>query len=260
MEDKNQINLSGIESSGNALAYTPPTVITVKGPVSNPFTPSVPSIFTVPIGCTYLEGLLVAGGGAGGRENYQPSLLTFASGGGGSGAWCRFRLTQADFTSGSTIFQLTVGCGASNNAIWTMAKGADTEFSLFGGSTLIRVIGGDSGANDVFDGTGGNGGILDPAYTNYVTTYGNGQTGITAKHFSPTIFATTAVWTGTGGWSPFGSPGKGPFYGALQSTNGASASGFGAGGGGCANAQFLNANFYGGTGAPGYARIVFYYQ
>jgi len=262
MEDKNQINLSGKQSDVTYPTYTPPTILTVVGPGSQPFVTQMVSVFTVPAGCIYFEGLLVAGGGAGGREAWNgATTLTWTSGGGGSGAWCRFRVTQTSFTAGSTMYQLNVGCGASNNALWTMANGAATDFNLFGGGMLTRVLGGNSGANDQFEGDGGNGGTLDAVFNNYVIEYGDGETGTKAKHFSPTIFATTAVSTGTGGWSAYGSPGRAVVYGNAQSDHGKNASGSGAGGGGCANDMLFGPKtFYGGTGAPGYAQIIFYYQ
>lgn len=212
--------------------------------------------FTVPLFCTYFKVLLVGGGGHGGSEGPQTSTLTWVGGGGGAGGWAIALVTSAQFSAGSTQYEVRVGSGAVSNAGQDDAQGYSTSLRKAGVDVVV-VTGGVSGANNQFAGTGGVGGTVTtgPAY---VIEYAQGEQGKAGVSIGNP--ATQNCCNGDGGRSPYGNRGLGTWRGPFISGNGQNGSGFGAGGSGAAKDMAFAAPFYGGSGATGYASVSFYFS
>ena len=240
--------------------YFSPDVYTYsQGPLSSGTT-YTEYTFTVPAKCQYIKVLLIGAGGHGGSEDPQFSFLSWSGGGGGAGAWGRLLIQKSQFTAGTTQYKVRVGHAANASAVWQDAKGGDTSFLSSGGTVYATAFGGDSAANNQFEGQGGTGGTF--SQTAYYLENARGQNGSDAQHHYQSLLVTDKVISGMGGTHSYGSAGTSVVKGTGMFDPGRPAVGYGAGGSGAVHMNNIpgNPTLYGGNGAGGYACIEFYYQ
>lgn len=258
---KNEENLLGTVTAVTGATAFPTPLSYTQGTLSSGSLQTTYTL-TVPAHCLYFIATLIAGGGHGGNQGYQVSTKTFVSGGGGAGAWCKVLVTNTQFTAGTTQYKVRVGHQASANATWSDAQGGSTQlYDAANVTKLVEVTGGVSGADSIFNGTGGDGGTFTTGlpYANSVIEYGHGEAGEGGLELG-TAFVTDIAYYGQGGLNTYGTNGKGNWIGQFQDALGVNAGGYGCGGSGCANDMVGVIDIYGGQGSGGYAQFDFYYQ
>ncbi len=195
--------------------------ITLQGPQIESFTSS--GTFSVPVGITTVDVLVVAGGGGGSSHH----------GGGGGAGGLIFR-PAFTVTPGGTI-SVTVGCGGAGglrpSPVQVGSRGQDSVFGT------LTAKGGGGGTTDLFQQTG-------PAHPTERQSGGSGG-GTGYQNKSQGGPATQPTQPGDSGTYGFGNPG-----GWGSDYNGVSASGGGGGGAGTAgqNAGLPNTSGVGGNG------------
>jgi hypothetical protein len=230
--------------------------ITVLAPVYQSFTSS--ATFSVPVGVTTVDVLIVAGGGGGGSQH--------AAGGGAGGLIYR---PGFSVTPGGTI-SVTVGCGGGGGGANTCgAKGTIGQDSVFG--TLTAKGGGAGGGDPRYSpsnpgGQGGSGGgglpagqATQPTQPGDSGTYGFGNAGGTSSN--PSNSPGPGAGGGGGGAGGAGSPapsgiiggpgGIGRAYTISDGTTSVYYAGGGGGGGHCAPSATKGIGGQGGGGTGG---------
>jgi hypothetical protein len=186
--------------------------ITLLGPQVTSFTSS--GTFSVPVGISSVDVLVVAGGGAGGGGTPQPGA--FSAGGGGAGGLI-FR-PAFPVTPGGTV-SVTVGCAGTIASPNTTTPGGSGQDSVFG--TLTAKGGGGGGKGEPGDqpgvsgGSGGGGGrgtpgagATQPTQPGDSGTYGFGNSG-----------GAGGPYTAGGGGGSGGSGGSGTGFPCSGGTN-----------------------------------------
>jgi Putative Ig domain len=189
--------------------------IIVKAVVVQSFTATGSSTFSVPVGVTSVDVLVVAGGGGGGSQNGSVGG-TGTDGGGGGGAGGMIDRPGLPVTPGGSI-SVTVGSGGAGSTGPGQAPGSQGSNSVFGSLTAIGGgFGGCGPATPNPGGPGGSGG-------------GGGGGGGSSDPSNPS--ATQPSQPGDSGTFGFGSSGGAVIQGGVNA-NYAGGGGGGAGGGG----------------------------
>ncbi len=193
--------------------------------------------YTPPANLRALRVTAIGGGGGGGGVDGQGTGTAAAGGGGGAGG-----MTQILITSVAASYTYTIGAGGAGGVGLAGGNGgAGGETTFAGTGVSLTASGGAGGLGVVATGTnqagGGAGGAASGGALNV-----SGNAGARGRVTNAAVIA-----AGVGGSSMFGALGS---MGNVSGSDGATAGGYGAGGGGAAVVD-VTTNYAGGAGAPG---------